>query len=294
MRPKPVDGSSGDHIDLAAPQRLNHCQRYFFGFSFESRDWSAGICRLAGRKYGQSSRALGPRATVSIILYIQAMTRIRAREAVVAEFLRKALAGELLSVPKLDAMARAAGLLDEGQRITNAKVFRRAKDALGIRSVRKGFGRGGGWAWKLSPSSDAPATIAATTQERSALPAISREWVQGVARLGQHRPPADIPRHRWTQFVEDCHAFLRSEALVHRAAQLGWRTIELFGCKPNYPLSYLGEAGLLWHVHGGRIVQLRRDWAVIDLQVNRSQRIFSRREIDQQKITLPWHLRPRR
>ena len=107
MRPKPVDGSSGDHIDLAAPQRLNHCQRYFFGFSFESRDWSAGICRLAGRKYGQSSRALGPRATVSIILYIQAMTRIRAREAVVAEFLRNALAVEPLGVPKLDAMARA-------------------------------------------------------------------------------------------------------------------------------------------------------------------------------------------
>jgi hypothetical protein len=81
---------------------------------------------------------------------------------------------------------------------------------------------------------------------------------------------------------------------AERAARLGWRTIELFGCKPIYPLSYLGEAGLLWHVNGGRIVQLHRDWAVIDVPVNRSQRTFSRRDVDPDKITLPWHLRPRR
>jgi hypothetical protein len=78
---------------------------------------------------------------------------------------------------------------------------------------------------------------------------------------------------------------------AERAAQLGWRTIELFGCKPIYPLSYLGEAGLLWHVHGGRIVELHRDWAVIDPLVNGSPRTYSRREMDQEKITLPWKLR---
>src|SRR6516225_6615652 len=77
---------------------------------------------------------------------------IRAREAVVAEFLRKALAVEPLSVAKLDALARAAGLLGEHQHITQAKLFRRAKDALGIRSVRDGFGKGGGWSWELPPS----------------------------------------------------------------------------------------------------------------------------------------------
>jgi hypothetical protein len=31
-----------------------------------------------------------------------------------------------------------------------------------------------------------------------------------------------------------------------------------------------------------------QDWAVIDLPVNRSQRIFSRRKVDPAKITLPW------
>ena len=216
---------------------------------------------------------------------------IRAREAVVAEFLRKALAHEALGVPKLNAMARAVGLLGDGQRITQAKPFRRAKDALRIRSIREGFGAGGRWAWKLPPSSDAPARTAATTQERSAPePAIPRERVQGVARLEQDRPPADVPPHRWTQFVKDCPAFLNSPG-AERAAQLGWRTIELFGCKPNYPLSYLGEAGLLWHVHGGRIVELHRDWAVIDPPVNGSPRTYSRREMDQEKITLPWKLR---
>jgi hypothetical protein len=219
---------------------------------------------------------------------------IRAREAVAAEFLRKALAVEPLGVSELDMMVRAAGLLDESQHITNAKPFRRAKRSLGIRSIRDGFGAGGRWAWELPPSSDAPARIAATTQERSARePAMPREWVEGVARLEQDRPPADVPRHRWRQFVEDCRAFLRSEALVHRAAQLGWDAVALFSCCRNSPLSYLGEAGLLWHVNGGRIVELHRDWAVIERPVNRSQ-TFSRREIDQQKITLPWHLRPRR
>jgi hypothetical protein len=219
---------------------------------------------------------------------------IRAREAVVVEFLRKALADDALGVPKLDAIARAAGLLGERQHVTQTKLFRRAKNSLGIRSVREGFGAGGRWAWELPSGPDAPARIAATTQERSAPePTIPREWVQGVARLEQDRPPADVPRHRWRQFVEDCRPFLRSEALAHRAAQLGWRTIELFGCKRIYPLSYLGEAGLLWHVNGGRIVELHRDWAVIDRPV-RSPHTFSRRNCDPEKITLPWHLRLRR
>jgi hypothetical protein len=103
-------------------------------------------------------------------------------------------------------------------------------------------------------------------------------------------PATDVPRHRWHQFVEDCRAFVNSEQLVHRAAELGWNAMALFGCWPNYPLSYLGRAGLLWHLNGGRIAELHRDWAVIDRPVNRSQRIFYRRDVDQDKIALPWTL----
>ena len=45
-------------------------------------------------------------------------------EVLVTKFLRDALTVEALGVPKLEAMARAAGLLGEGQRITQAKLFR--------------------------------------------------------------------------------------------------------------------------------------------------------------------------
>jgi hypothetical protein len=50
---------------------------------------------------------------------------------------------------------------------------------------------------------------------------------------------------------------------------------------------YLGKAGLLWHVHGGKVVELHRDWAIIDRAVNRSKRIFSQRDLDEEKVALP-------
>jgi hypothetical protein len=37
----------------------------------------------------------------------------------------------------------------------------------------------------------------------------------------------------------------------------------LFGCAPKRPLAYLGSAGLLWAINGGRLLELHRDWAVI-------------------------------
>ena len=64
--------------------------------------------------------------------------------------------------------------------------------------------------------------------------------------------------------------------------------MSLFGCAPKRPLDYSGSAGLLWALNGGRLVQLHRDWAVIDVPVNRSERVFYRRNVDVAKITLPW------
>jgi hypothetical protein len=46
----------------------------------------------------------------------------RGPEAVIAEFLRDALAGDDVGAHKLDMMARTAGLLGERQSITDAKV----------------------------------------------------------------------------------------------------------------------------------------------------------------------------
>jgi hypothetical protein len=43
-------------------------------------------------------------------------------------------------------------------------------------------------------------------------------------------------------------------------------------------------------VNGGRIIELHRDWAVVDRPVNRSQSVFYRRDVDRAKIALPWML----
>jgi len=48
--------------------------------------------------------------------------------------------------------------------------------------------------------------------------------------------------------------------------------------------SHLGRAGLLWHVNGGKIIELHRDWATIDRPANRPQSTFYRRNVDQAKI----------
>jgi hypothetical protein len=210
-----------------------------------------------------------------------------ASEAIVTKFLRAALAVDAVGVPELDEKAQAKGLLGERQSITTAKVFKRAKKSLGIRSRRTGFGARSQWLWQLPRQSDpVPIKTEAAQERRGAIPI---DWVQGVAYLDPDRPPNDVPRHRWRQFVDDCKNFLSSsEHWADRAAQLGWDATALFGCAPKRPLDYLGSAGLLWAIKGGRLLELHRDWAVIDVPVHGSQRIFYRRNVKAAKITLPW------
>src|ERR1700730_6413969 len=205
-------------------------------------------------------------------------------ETKVTQFLRDALAEDALGVPKLEVMARAAGLLGERQSITHIRVFKRAKKSLGIRSRRAGFGARAQWRWQLPRQSEgSPKTDSGTARERRG--PIPIDWVQGVACLHPDRPPNDVPRHRWRQFVADCKYFLSSsENWANRAAGLSWDAMALFGCAPKRPLDYLGSAGLLWAINGGRLLELHRDWAVIDV----SQRTFYRRNVDAAKITLPW------
>ena len=239
------------------------------------------------------------------------MTNRPQAAGLVAEFLRDALAGGALGVPKLEVMARAAGLLGEGQRISHAKVFKKAKKFLGVRSVRNGFGDGGEWLWLLEKQPGPPARepsarllagpvsiedTYAEADDPKEVPAdlrrIPSSWIDGVARLDYHRPLPDIPPHRWRQFVDDCNKFLGSSE-AERAAELGWDAVALFGCRRNHPLMHLGSAGLIWATNGGKVVELHRGWAVIDVPVNRSQRIFYRRDVDAAKVTLPWIVRAR-
>src|SRR3984893_12208006 len=60
------------------------------------------------------------------------------------------------------------------------------------------------------------------------------------------------------------------------------------GCRRDRPLAHPGGADLLWAIQGGRLVELHRDWAVIELAANGSRRVFERRRVDAGNVTLPW------
>ena len=209
---------------------------------------------------------------------------IRPAELDVKRFLRAALRQRARAVVSLEVKARAVGLLSEDQHITDARVFKRAKKSLGIKSLRAGFGARSRYLWQLPQLNQE-----AQEEEAAPQPQLPIDWVEGVARLDFDRPPNDVPRHRWRQFVEDCNKL--PEALgelgrSRRPTTLG-RDGSIRLCA-QAPLDYLGSAGLIWAINGGRLLELHRDWAVIDVPVHGSKRIFSRRNVDPAKIALPW------
>jgi len=69
----------------------------------------------------------------------------------IVDFLQQSLVGGAVGVPELEVKARAAGLLGERQQIQHAKAFKKGKKALGIQSIRNGFGSGGKWKWLMPP-----------------------------------------------------------------------------------------------------------------------------------------------
>ena len=44
----------------------------------------------------------------------------------------------------------------------------------------------------------------------------------------------------------------------------------------------------MWVINGGRLVELHRDWAVIELAENGSRRVIERRRVYSAKVILPW------
>jgi hypothetical protein len=244
--------------------------------------------------------------------------RSRIDRVLVVAFLQSALTPDAVTVADLEMRARATRLLGEHQRITDAKLFKAAKKKLGITSRRDGFGRGGEWLWTLPtvPKTNVVETALDIVQNTPApvvyaehhsrpergdvlldlgpgpddgLGGIPAEWVIGVKLLHLARGPRDVPTHRWQQLVNDCQHFVFSvEQWAARAAEIGWTTESLFGCYWSRPLDHLGSAGLLWHLVGGRLVRLHRDWAVI-AGANGTERVFHRRPAAMQ-CTLPWRL----
>jgi hypothetical protein len=212
------------------------------------------------------------------------------------DFLRHALENGPIGVLELEAKAPEAGLLGKRQSITHAKRFIRAKKILEIRSVRNRFGAAGEWTWLSPPEPAAPAAepIPAPENESDRLFAdlqgwnIPKDWLFGIARLDYDQSPTtDIPLHRWRRFFDDSHLFVRSpENGAARAAELGWGALSLFGCCRARPLE-LCSAGLVWAICGGKLTELRRDWATIERAADRSRHIHHRR-LDATNVTLPW------
>src|SRR3984893_14259031 len=99
-------------------------------------------------------------------------TRSRKQDAMA--FLQGVLAAGPAAVTEIEATARAAGLLSDRQDISHAKRFKHAKAALGIASIRQGFGRDGEWAWALPPPAEVPAPQA-EGQLSSTSPVINAE-----------------------------------------------------------------------------------------------------------------------
>jgi hypothetical protein len=225
------------------------------------------------------------------------------RAAAVVAFLQEVLTNKSLTVADLEVRARAAGLLGEHQRITDAKHFKRAKAKLNIKSWRHGFGSRGAWFWSLparpcSQSDDIAKAAASMMRTGEAAydqdhsrpdavhsrltgmageiplkPNIPLQWVQGAGRL-QHLPAhAGVPAHRWRVFLNDVDHFLRHWAA--RAADLSWDAASVFACHPGRPMEYLQGAGLVWRLCGGKITDMHADWAMIE--VNAERQVVHRR-----------------
>jgi hypothetical protein len=219
----------------------------------------------------------------------------------ILSFLKSALANGPVSIAELERQARSAALLGECQSITHSKLFKRAKRALGIRSIRNGFGAVGEWFWALpqDPCSDVAQSTGhvSTSAERRAQPqlggiGIPDEWMGGVANLPRQRAPADVPLHRWRLFIDDCERFLDPKARwAAQAAALGWEALSLFGCAPTQPLAHMQVAGLIWALRGRNIARLYPNCASIEDPTDGSQYVFNRRPIYGTQIIVPWALR---
>jgi hypothetical protein len=128
----------------------------------------------------------------------------RAMTSLVSRFLELALADGPVAVTDIEAKARAACLLGPTQKITDAKLFKRSKTLLCIRSVRVGFGGAGRWCWAL------PLPAASPVSERPEQPA-TKDVPPGAAYVGlasdaeqscaggiaeDRLPPVQLPRSK--------------------------------------------------------------------------------------------------
>jgi hypothetical protein len=115
-----------------------------------------------------------------------------------------------------------------------------------------------------------------------------RAWAEALARLDPARPPADVQLHRWLQFIDDCGRFL-DDGWAERAAALGWEPLDLFGCDRERPLARHEDTGLLWLLHGRRLLALMANSARIKTATGSVT--YYRMPVAAGHVALPWELR---
>ena len=82
--------------------------------------------------------------------------------------LREALSQGPADVLEVEQQARSAGLLGDNQRLRQSKVFRMARQALGVLYRREGFGTGARYVLSLPAASCAPSNpMRAPLQDRA-------------------------------------------------------------------------------------------------------------------------------
>jgi hypothetical protein len=70
----------------------------------------------------------------------------------------------------------------------------------------------------------------------------------------QARPPAEVPRDRWDQFINDAGLFL--DRWGRQAEAFGWRPDELFGLHPDAPMARYDRMGLIWMLRGETVLDI--------------------------------------
>jgi hypothetical protein len=139
----------------------------------------------------------------------------RATTSLALRFLELALADGPVAVTDIETKARAACLLGPTQKITDAKLFKRSKRLLHIRSVRVGFGGAGSWCWELPMRAPPP---------------------------GSERPPQpatkDVPAgatyvERWSDPEQSC---------AESGAEVGFLPVQMRGSKAG-GISRIDEVG---------------------------------------------------
>lgn len=120
---------------------------------------------------------------------------------------------------------------------------------------------------------------------------VPRAWAEGYARFDPDRPPGDVPPQRWLRFVDDVGHFLDG-GFAEQAAALGWGPLDLFGADDVRPFARVDRAGLLWLLHGDRLVALTVDAAIIETPTGARQTY--RRKPNEPGRVLAWDLVPGR